>query len=335
MQRVAVVMPFYNASLYIKESVESILSQTFTDFNFYIIDDGSTDNSISIIEAFNDPRIILIKNFENKGIVESLNSIFKKVKEEYIVRMDADDIAILNRIEKQVQFMDSNPEIGITGSWFSILGSNELISPPLSHDEIAISLMDYSAIGHPTVIIRRVTWYKAKMQFNKNALHIEDYECWTKAVVNGIKLANIPENLLLYRKHTEQISSKFINQQNDNIRAIRSSYITELFKKLSKDEINILTTLIFNRINSHNDYLIVKQIVSKIIKNNLVFDNILLSKFLNNKIQYAAISFFGSIIQPFAQLFIIAYFDKFFYSSLSFSQKFKFPFKLTKKLLIG
>ena len=119
---VTVLMPVYNGEMYLREAIDSILHQTFTDFEFLIINDGSTDNSETIILSYDDSRIRYEKNDSNLKLIATLNKGIELAKGKYIVRMDADDISIPDRIEKQVAFLEKNPDVGICGSWFTAFG---------------------------------------------------------------------------------------------------------------------------------------------------------------------------------------------------------------------
>ena len=119
--KVTVLMPVYNAEKYLIEAIRSILTQSFMDYELLIINDGSTDDSLKIIKSFSDKRIRLVQNERNIGQANSLNKGIKLARGEYIVRMDADDISLSERIKKQVKFMDANPEIGISGTWIKPL----------------------------------------------------------------------------------------------------------------------------------------------------------------------------------------------------------------------
>jgi len=119
--KVTVLMPVHNGQQHLREAIESILKQSFTDFEFLIIDDGSTDGSTAIVKTYNEPRIRLIANTENQGTVHVLNQGIQEAKGEYIARMDADDISLPQRLEKQVRFMDSRPDIGISGAGMRLI----------------------------------------------------------------------------------------------------------------------------------------------------------------------------------------------------------------------
>ena len=173
--KVTVLMPVYNGGKYIREAIKSILSQSFTDFEFLIIDDGSTDNSVGIVQSFSDNRIRLIKNNCNIGIAESLNKGIESSKGEYIVRMDADDISFPDRIKKQVAFMDANPEVGVSGTWIKTISSvNECTWFTLSEpDLVRCHLLFGCPLAHPTVILRTILLKENELFYDKEsvALH--------------------------------------------------------------------------------------------------------------------------------------------------------------------
>lgn len=142
---VSVNMPCYNCSKYIKQSIDSILNQTYTNFELIIIDDGSTDNSVEVIKEFSDKRIKLFENITNQGIVYSRNRAVENSKGKYIAILDSDDIAYPTRIEKQLNFMESNPDFAMTGTWFDIIDENgifngEIVKLPIDSNLIKTQL---------------------------------------------------------------------------------------------------------------------------------------------------------------------------------------------------
>lgn len=199
---ISVIMSVYNAEKYLRESIESILNQTFKDFEFIIIDDGSTDRSKEIILSFKDPRIKLVSR-ENRGLTKSLNEAIKQSVGKYIARMDADDISEKDRFEKQINFLETNPDIYLCGTWArsidesgAILG--ELKYPPQTSDEIKKYLIRHNPFIHSTVMFKKGLVDKVGF-YDEKFLHVEDYELWTR-VVPKFKTANMPEFLLRYRK---------------------------------------------------------------------------------------------------------------------------------------
>ena len=237
--KVTVLMSVYNGEKYLRESIDSILNQTFNNFEFLIIDDASTDSSLNILHSYSDPRIKLIKNRENIGQAESLNFGFQKAKGKYIARMDQDDISSLRRLEKQVQFMDNNPEIGISGCWVQTFGENSYIWKYLTRHEYLKwgCLMDTSIFGHSSVIMRKIIIDKYNIRYNKIYLNIADYEMWLKGQ-ELFRLANVNQVLLKYRIR-ENGSSVTNNIEIRNILNI-NKLEERLERKLSLKEMDFI-----------------------------------------------------------------------------------------------
>lgn len=151
---ITVLMPVFNCELYIKDAVDSILNQTYNNFEFLIIDDASTDETVSIIKAYTDSRIKLIEKPINTGLTNSLNQGLKLAKGKYIARMDGDDISLPERFEKQITFLEKNPEVVLCGSWFNVIGSELVIKTPENYEDIKLALLKGNCIAHPSVMMR-------------------------------------------------------------------------------------------------------------------------------------------------------------------------------------
>ncbi|PWB18335.1 glycosyltransferase family 2 protein, partial [Flavobacterium sp. HTF] len=203
--KITVLMPVYNCELYIKETVDSILNQTFTDFEFLIIDDASTDKTVDIIKTYNDSRIKLIVKPVNTGYTNSLNYGLKIAKGEYIARMDGDDISFPERFAKQVSLLDANPEIILCGTLYQIIGTEKVCNHPLNYEEIKVKLISGCYIAHPTVMFRKSVFESYNLQYDTNMEPAEDHELWSRLIFLG-KVVNIDEVLLWYRVHIKQTS---------------------------------------------------------------------------------------------------------------------------------
>src|SRR5688572_11820056 len=186
---VSVIMPVYNCSEYVHDAIESILGQTFTDFELIIIDDASTDNTKQVVKSFADPRINLIEKSDNSGLSSSLNMGIDIAKGEFIARMDGDDISLPERLQKQVEFLRVNPKVILCGSWFQIIPGNYTIEHPLTDEEIRIAFLDYCAIGHPTVMFNGSLLRSSGLKYNQAIEHAEDYDLWTRMIQHG-RMAN-------------------------------------------------------------------------------------------------------------------------------------------------
>lgn len=224
---VTVLMPLYNTEKYIGEAVESILNQTYTNFEFIIIDDASTDNSVAIVQSYQDSRIQLIVKPQNTGLTVSLNMGLKLAKGKYIARMDSDDISVLNRLATQVAFMEANADVAVCGSWFQYINKETIIQHPEHHYEIKVALLSYCAIGHPTVMLRNEFLQQHQLTYNTEMEPAEDYALWAKISCLG-KLANLPDVLLQYRVHENQVSSVRSSKQYDISNKIRMDLLMQL-----------------------------------------------------------------------------------------------------------
>lgn len=209
MPKISVTMPVYNGGKYLKESIESVLNQTYKDFELIVVDDGSTDESDSIIKSFQDSRIKVLK-LKHGGIVKALNEGIEQAVGDYIIRADADDVSDSERFEKLYNYMESNKEIAICGSWAISInekGENvgEMKYPPIGNRELKKYALLHNPFIHPAVIFRRQEILEVGKY--RNFKHNEDYELWTR-VLRKNSGHNIPEFLIKYRIHSNQITKK-------------------------------------------------------------------------------------------------------------------------------
>lgn len=205
---VTVLMPVYNAEKYLKEAIESILNQTYKEFDFLIIDDGSTDGSETIINSYKDSRIIFLKNERNMGIVKTLNKGLSLIDSEYICRMDSDDIAVPKRLEKQLLYMENHPEVTVAGSSiekFNDQGAKKVLKVRTDPKRLKTHLLFDNALMHPTVIMRNSVLKRHDLSYDENHIAMEDYGLWQKVSLVS-ELGNLDEVLLNYRENEEGIS---------------------------------------------------------------------------------------------------------------------------------
>lgn len=212
---ISVVMSVYNSEKYLAEAIESILNQTFTDFEFIIINDGSTDSSLAIIESYmaKDERVVLISR-ENKGLPASLNEGIAIAKGKYIARMDADDISLPERFQKQYDFMESNPKVGVCGTkaylFKEIPSKKHIIGHPVDHQSLIVRLLFSVCFIHPTVLMRKRVLDKVDYIYNTSFKNSQDYELWAR-LMDKTQFYNLQEPLLYYRDAEEGITSKVNN----------------------------------------------------------------------------------------------------------------------------
>lgn len=226
MSKISVVMPVYNTKEeYLREAIESILNQTYNDFEFIIINDGSTNNAEDVILSYKDKRIKYLKQ-KNSGVAKALNYGFDLAKGEYIARMDSDDISLPNRFEKQIKFLEAHKDVSVIGSWHEEFPKRHIRKP--SYEIKLLDLFKQNLVSHPTIMLRRNDFKKYNFRYNPH-FTCEDYELWTR-IVKVLKFCNLQEVLLRCRRE-------------DNAQNISSSVgiFTEADKKARQNILNFLT----------------------------------------------------------------------------------------------
>ncbi len=204
---ITVLLPVYNGERYLQETIQSLLAQTYTNFELLIVDDGSTDSSLEIIESFADDRIKILKNKERLKLSGALNRGMKEAKGKYIARMDADDIAFPDRLQRQFEYMEQHPDVGMCGTAIEIFGEVKTrndIYPKTAEEIKAYALFD-CPFCHPTVMMRRDLFIKHDLWYDGTYYPTEDYELWTRAI-DLFPTVNLDEVLLRYRVHDKSMT---------------------------------------------------------------------------------------------------------------------------------
>ncbi|WP_157971731.1 glycosyltransferase family 2 protein [Halorussus litoreus] len=246
---VSVLISVYNEEPYVEEAIESILTQTYDDFELVVIDDGSTDGTRARLRNVDDPRMKYVENDRNVGFVRTLNQGLDMCSGKYVARMDADDVARRDRIEKQVRFLESHPEVGIVGSYWENFAdeteSTQLVTVPETDAEIRWNVLLHCPFGHPTVLLRRRVLEDKDLRYSPHYSEIEDYELWPR-VLKHTQGANIPEPLLAHRVHEDsryQQNLVDLLREHDKIalRTIRE-YVPEF--ETTQEEVSRLRVLV-------------------------------------------------------------------------------------------
>jgi glycosyltransferase involved in cell wall biosynthesis len=236
---ITVLLSTYNAESYIREAVESVLNQTFQDFEFIIFEDCSQDCTLEILKSYNDPRIKLIINEENQGLTKNLIQGMASARGEFIARMDADDICMPNRFERQLEYFRDHPDVSVLGSavtFFKDDGTEVTCFQPEAHDEIMVALFLSFTLLHPSVMMRKTALDKYNLTYDPFFRYSQDHDLWTRAIRN-IRVANVPEPLIWMRHHNEKISIRNKNQQEDLSNIIRKRQLDELQISYSEQEL--------------------------------------------------------------------------------------------------
>lgn len=226
---ISVLMPAYNAAEYIHEAIDSILTQTFIDFEFVIINDGSTDTTEEIILSYSDERIKYYANESNMGIVKTLNRGIDLCQGKYIARMDADDVSLPDRLEKQVHRLEANPQIVACGTLYAIYGDERQTPVDVATDvqDIRYDMAIYCQFAHSTMMVRKYTLNQYKLRYREEYKCAEDYKLWTELLKYG-DIINIPEILGYIRQCEEGISISNADKQKNLSDIVRKDYLNQL-----------------------------------------------------------------------------------------------------------
>ena len=219
-KKISVIMPVYNTKEeFLREAIESILNQTFSDFEFIIVNDGSTNNAEEVILSYKDDRIVYIKQ-ENQGVSIASNNGIERANGEYIARMDSDDVSLPDRFEKQIKFLEDNPEYSLVGTWARILGTKKIIKFP--EDVKLIDLLADCTFVHSTIMYRKSDIDRYNLRYTAGAKLAEDYMFYAKAI-KYLKMTNLQEVLLEYRVYPDNTSSS----KKDEL--VQNSFIVQDF----------------------------------------------------------------------------------------------------------
>ena len=236
---VSVVMPVFNGEKFLKIAIESILNQTYTDFELIIISDGSTDRSVEIIKSYQDNRVRFLENEENKGIFYTRNRLLEEAKGKYVAILDCDDYAETTRLEKQVRFLDKNEEFGLVGSWVTLIDRENRIKEVwnLEHrpERIPSKLLFLNQFAQSSVMMRKEF---AELKYREEIPLAEDYDLWVR-ISQKTRVINLAEFLVKYRLHQENISQIKVIELQKNVFKIYKYQLEKLGIYANQDELII------------------------------------------------------------------------------------------------
>lgn len=278
MTKISIIMPVYNVEKYIHASIESLLNQTFKNFELIIINDGSHDDTDKIIRSFEDDRINYVINPENKGLIYSLNVGLSMATGEYVARMDGDDICVLNRLEKQAKFLSENKNIMILGTAIQTfrkkLNDGKVYQNPSCYEEIKAKAFFDTVFSHPTVMFRREL-VDLGYRYDHKYLHSEDSELWCR-IISKYCGHNLGDILVHYRIHEKSVSNVHRSSQLAISTKAKAKYLQNLDIELNEFELYAFGTLSKNtKLKGNYDenkrtLLTALQILNIIIKSNKV-----------------------------------------------------------------
>jgi len=245
---VTVLMPVYNGAVYLRQSIESILSQSFSSFEFLIVDDCSNDDSAAIAASYPDKRMRVVRSPNRLGICGALNLGLSQSLGKYVARMDADDISRPDRLEKQVLLMKGNDRLGFCGSWALRFGEGQgrfVQKMPTGHENIRAHLLFDNPIVHSSVMLRRSVLERHSLRYREEFRNAEDYDLWTR-MIEHCRADNIPDTLLEYRVHSASVTLEASGRMDAQACKILKLLFANLGVDLSDDE------LLFHRYISTN-----------------------------------------------------------------------------------
>ena len=220
MPKISVLIPIYKTGTeYLREAIESILNQTFTDFELLILDDCPEDNRTDVVKSFKDNRIKYFKNEKNLGITPSRNKLIELAKGKYLAIMDHDDVALPERFAEQVKILDSHSEIGVVGCWVERFPAKKIVKYPENNGEIELYLMQGCAIPHTGAMIRKSAL--GKIRYEEEFSPSEDYALWCR-LLGETEFYNIPKILMKYRWYEGNTSKKQSNKVVDAAQRIHT-----------------------------------------------------------------------------------------------------------------
>lgn len=214
--KISVIMSVHNGMPYLKTSVESIMKQSYKNFEFIIVNDASADSSWDYLKSIKDKRIKLLKNIQNLGLATSLNKALRYAQGDFIARMDADDISLRNRLEEQLKFLENHPKIDVIGAWVDLIDENSKIigekKYPTENAQMQKALRWYTPIIHPTLMSKAI-FFKELNGYDPEFDMAEDYELLLRAK-NCFVMANITQKLLLWRLADQRRSRENMHEMD-------------------------------------------------------------------------------------------------------------------------
>lgn len=237
MSKVTVILPVYNGERYLREAIDSVLAQTYTDFELWVVNDGSTDGTVAIVDSYVDPRVRHIDNPHNMGLVATLNHAFAMVKTPYIARMDDDDLWHPKKLELQMALLESRPDVGVCGTSIHKFGDIDAVHVfPEESDALKVGLLFYCMMSHPSVVYRRSMLQETGLTYRQDYFPAEDYKMWVD-VLQHSKIYNLQQPLVEYRQHGGQICREKKVEQIAQERKLQEEQLRLVYPHPTEEEL--------------------------------------------------------------------------------------------------
>ncbi len=238
MAQVTVILPAYNGERYLREAIDSVLAQTYRDFELWVCNDGSTDGTVAIIDSYADSRVKRIDNPYNMGLVATLNRAFALVESPYVARMDDDDLWHPEKLELQMKLLESRPEVGVCGTSIHKFGDVDALHIfPEESDALKVGLLFYCMMSHPSVVYRRSMLLETGLAYRQDYFPAEDYKMWID-VLQHSNIFNLQRPLVEYRQHGGQICREKKVEQGLLERKLREEQLRLVYPDPTKEELD-------------------------------------------------------------------------------------------------
>ncbi len=257
MPLLSVVMSTYNRAHLLKETVESVLNQSFSNFEFIIIDDCSTDNTAGILRSFNDERIKVLTNSQNKGCTFNYHIAHNLAKGKYVAHIDDDDMCFPNRFEKQLDVLKRNSEISLLGTFVETFGENARPSWTFytEPEKLDFIMNFYNPICHSSIIYDKEFADKNLINYDLSCKCAQDYDFYKQFLFKGAKIANISDVLVRYRMHPKRLTDEFKTQQIqiDVAERVKEQLLSRFLNSVEINEVKeLLIDFPYNKYNMEN-----------------------------------------------------------------------------------
>lgn len=334
MPKVTVIMPTYNVAPWVSEAVDSVLNQTYKDFELLVMDDCSSDETVNIVRAIDDSRIRIEINEHNLGLAENLNRGLSLTKTEYVSRMDGDDIAEPTWLEKEVAVLDAHPEVGICSAGFQRFGtSNSLVRFSEKHEDALANMLFGCTVIVPT--FRYSLYSELGLKYKTSAFPAEDYRFWAECL-RQTKVYNIQETLFHYRMHPSQICTAKREIQQTKVSEVRRYMLEWLNPNMKEeDKLFFLNKFVKGDILSRSDWKKYKQFSQRLIEYNTVIGHFSRQSLEKRFEKHIVLSVYDTVTNKYySQGYSMVSYFKYLFSGLAFKTTMKYEAKFLLKSIL-
>lgn len=227
-------MPVYKTAPFLSEAIDSILSQSFNDYELIVLNDCSPDNTEAILNGYNDPRIVRYLGTKNQGLANVLNIGIEMARGKYIARMDSDDLSSPGRLQVQMDYLESHPDVDLVSVGMRLFGAKDSVwIRERDPDKVRITALFHSPVLHASSMWRKARFEENGLRFRQEMVPAEDYDLWARALVKGLTLVNLPNVLYQYRIHSNQATGQ-TDKTTAKSRMIQQNYLRETLPSLSE-----------------------------------------------------------------------------------------------------